>query len=257
MTACVRGCVVPRGHIAPCTCTHDCPDHDGHCRGCQPRDAEHGLLCSACSRRLRDHLGARERPEGPHGLPWAYDHLAAAHPYIATPAATEGGSGKRAISDPEAERLANLVALRAEIRDTLATLTADVAEVAGLSGPADVEVFTDRPPIGPDRLVVRRCCDWLLRRVDSLEASPAVVDAWDALGLLMSRAHALAPWRPAPTLIDGVPCRCMAFDLHHHGDEVKCWACARAYSLDEYAVLVKVMARRFGTPETGADTLAS
>lgn len=245
MTACVRGCLVPLGHVPPCTCTVQCPAHDEHCTGCQPREAERGLLCSGCSRRLRDHLGEREQPEGPHGLAWAWAHIVAAHPFIATPAPATG-SGKRAVSDPEAERLANLVALRCDIRDTLAALTADVAERAGLTGPADVQVFMDQPSIGNDRIIVRRCTAWLLRHVESLESSPAVPDAWEQLGLLMTQAHALAPWRPAPTRIDGVPCRCRSIALDDFGDEVKCAACGSSYSREEYVVLVKVMARRFG-----------
>jgi hypothetical protein len=247
-TACVRGCVIPFAHVPPCTCTSTC-DTTGahaaaHCTGCQPRPAEHGLICRGDDRRARDHLGEREAPEGPHGLAWAYDHLVHAHPYVATPAPAEGG-GKRRITDPEAERLSAVVALRADMHEWAVDTARRIADRHHLAGPdLSARAVRDR---AAERLDVMRAAAWLLRNIDALEADPIIVFRLPELADLMSSAHALAPWRPAPTLIDGVPCRCRALSLHHHGDEVKCWTCARSYTLDEYAVLTKVLARRFAS----------
>lgn len=45
MTACVRGCMTARTHLA------DCMDTTA-CRGCTPRPAEHGVMCTPCHGRL-------------------------------------------------------------------------------------------------------------------------------------------------------------------------------------------------------------
>ena len=135
----------------------------------------------------------------------------------------------------------------------------------------------DNSLAGRDWRLVKRCQDWLLRHVDPLlagagiEAHPGVegdvaraADAfdrradsvrllWGQLGAsvpdggadLMSRAHALAPWRPRPTRIDGIPCRCGQCALDDMGDRVKCEKCGATYTWEHYQRLVKVLARRF------------
>ena len=40
MTTCSRGCINWRRHIDDC--------EDETCRGCEPREAEHGTLCETC-----------------------------------------------------------------------------------------------------------------------------------------------------------------------------------------------------------------
>lgn len=258
---CVRGCIESRAHIPPCTCTIECRPHEDHCEGCQPRQATAGFLDSGCSRRLRDHFGERENPDGPHGLAWAWENLLIAYPAIAGMSDSPGGHTN--VHDREAERLASVIALRDEIRDWLGSVTADLAERTDQAGPEGVQLTTDHHQrhIGRDWHIVRRSQAWLLAHVEQLESATGIPDPdsaaesvlllWDQAAGLMSRAHALAPWRPEPTHIDGVPCRCHAVNLHHHGDEVKCWTCGRPYTLEEYAVLCKVMARRF-TETAGA-----
>lgn len=237
MTTCARSHTVQGQHAPGCTCTRECPDHDGHCPGCLPAPADRGLLCSSDSRRLRGFLGAEEGldPEHPvHGLPWAWDALGDAYPSLSQ-APGGGGSG---VDDPEAERASSVISVRADIAERLLYWTFAVMNSTGLAGP-------DVP--APQRLSVRRSAAFLLVQAEALETHPEVSNAWDELADVMSRAHALAPWRPPPSHLKGIPCRCGELSLHHHGDVIKCWsgACGRVYSAEEYAVLTKVLAHRF------------
>lgn len=235
MTPCARSHTIPGEHTPPCTCTRECPDHEGHCAGCLPVEATRGLLCDRCSRHLRGFLGAEEGldPEHPvHGLPWAWDYMEHAYPSLSQ--APGGGGGS--VDDPEAERLAAVVSLRADIHDVLESWMFMLAEHLSLAGPARQR---------DQRTRVRHCAGWLLAHIEALEASEAAELAWQELADLMSRAHALAPWRPAPTRIDGVPCRCGAKALYDHSDQVKCWHCGYAMDREQYRVLTTVYARRF------------
>jgi hypothetical protein len=250
MTPCARSHTVPGEHTPPCTCTRECPEHAGHCTGCLPVMEDRGLLCARCADHLEGFLGAQEGlgEEGRevHGLPWAYDHLEHAYPSLSQ---APGGGGS-SIEDAEAERLAAVVSLRADIHDVLAAWTDAVADHLNLLGRPDWSAGTaGADPEARRRLRVRRRAEWLLAHADALHAHPAVAEAWQELADLMSRAHALAPWRPAPTHIDGVPCRCQALALHDHGSEILCWSCRRSYSREEYRILTAVLARRF-TRET-------
>jgi len=57
-TKCARGCKTQGQHTPACTCTNECPDHDTHCKGCLPVNAEAGQLCRRCLDRTRDALKA-------------------------------------------------------------------------------------------------------------------------------------------------------------------------------------------------------
>jgi hypothetical protein len=256
VTPCARLHTIPRDHVAPCTCTTDCPPHPDHCEGCRPFEASHGLLCDGCARRLLDNLGARENPRdehAPRGLPWAWEHLG----QFITPSPHPGAVG--GTGDLQVPIALGVVDLRNYIRDWLGSTTAELAERLGMSGPPGVTLSTDWRVrhIGQDWHIVRRCASWLVKQGESLTSGARIEDeevaaeavrlTWVEAADIMARAHALAPWRPAPTHIDGVPCRCEALALHDHGDCVKCWVCLRTYSRDEYRILVKVMARRFIT----------
>jgi hypothetical protein len=52
--ACVSNCTVRDRHLSDCPCSgeHD-REHEGHCRGCQPRAAEFGRLCAWDWQRLQ------------------------------------------------------------------------------------------------------------------------------------------------------------------------------------------------------------
>lgn len=53
-TPCEFGCTRLNEHHTGCTCTAECADHPGHCKGCLPRDADIGSWC----RRDYDHTKA-------------------------------------------------------------------------------------------------------------------------------------------------------------------------------------------------------
>lgn len=227
-----------------------------------PQDAVDGLLCRHHGQRMRDHLGAREGlcEEGRerHGLPWMWEHLAVAYPSLTVSQGDGNGGGPK---DREAERLASVIALRDDIRDWLGATCAELADRIGLHGPSGVTLSTDWQirHIGTDWDVVGRSARWLLAHAEPLLAGarlPEDVGA-ESVTLLLeqadqlaSRAHALAPWRPAPTAKAGIPCRCRAVGhVHDHGDAYVCWACGAKYDDEQWGVLMKVFARRFADQE--------
>jgi hypothetical protein len=58
MTDCARGCLLYGLHIPGCGCTLECPEHEPHCEGCLPREAEIGHYCQKCAFNLRDAIDA-------------------------------------------------------------------------------------------------------------------------------------------------------------------------------------------------------
>lgn len=54
MTDCARGCLLYGLHTPGCGCTPECPEHQPHCEGCLPREAEIGHYCQRCAFALRD-----------------------------------------------------------------------------------------------------------------------------------------------------------------------------------------------------------
>lgn len=284
MTPCARSHTVPGEHAPPCTCTRECPEHDDHCNGCLPVQADRGLLCARCADRLEGFLGGQEGlAEDPerevHGLPWAWEHLATAWPSLSQ-APSSGGS---TIEDAEAQRVAAVVSARDDIHDTLRQWVEVLTEQTGLSGPDLTFTITARPEEARTRaqgIRVSRYANWLLRHIEPLLAgtgvapsdldvaamlSPGegmleqdtpeqdladlrarqVVAVWDELGELMSRAHALAPWRPVPTKLEGIPCRCGALALHDYGTEIQCSACRWNFSRETYRIWTVVLGRRY------------
>lgn len=79
------------------------------------------------------------------------------------------------------------------------------------------------------------------------ECVRALLEEADALA---SRAHALAPWREAPSKLDGIPCRCGAVGtIHDFGDVRKCIRCGASYDELHWKALMKVLAHRFSDQE--------
>ncbi len=242
------------------------------------RPAALGLLCAEHGQRLGDHYGAREGHGSPgrtsHGLPWMYDHVQLAYPSLA---GWSGGTlGRDDIDDTEAEKLTAILVLRTEIHDHLTITARELAEDLGREGP---DLATS------ERKSVRRAAGWLLAHIEPLRAAQGAratglavglaiaraqdsdppTDVYEAIAAahaaakaeavqalleeaddLASRAHALAPWRPAPTRLKGIPCRCGAVGtVHDHGDIRKCWRCGRGYDEAQWSALMKVLAYRF------------
>lgn len=212
-----------------------------------------GLLCNRDGQRLADHYGAREGHGQAgrliHGLPWMYEHIRLAYPSVSGWTSGTGGSD---IDDPEAEKLSAVMSLRSDIADHLTETASDLAERMGRGGPQIA---------GRGQWVrVYRSAGWLAANIESLRAGhnsgapdEAVAAVLAEADDLASRAHALAPWRAAPTRIDGIPCRCGAVGtMHDYGTDVVCWRCTRKYSPEEYATLCKVLAHRFRDQEVTA-----
>jgi hypothetical protein len=215
------------------------------------RPATLGLLCTEHGQRIADHYGAREGLGTPgriiHGLPWCYDHIQLAYPSLAGWSGGNRDSGD--IDDAEAEKLAAVIVLRQDIHDYLSAVTADLAERLGRNGP---------PVALSQRLLVRRSANWLQAHIEPLRAGQGIGDAADeAVATLVeeadglaSRAHALAPWREAPTRIDGIPCRCGSVGtIHDFGDVRKCWRCSKTFNEVEWRALTVAMAHRFSDQE--------
>jgi len=208
------------------------------------------LLCARDGQRLADHYGAREGHGQPgrlnHGLPWMWEHVRLAYPSVS---GWTSGGGSSDIDDPEAEKLAAVMSLRSDIRDHLVETADDLATRMGRHGPHLDGI--------PDWRIVYRSSTWLVANIQSLRAGHNSAAGDEAVAAVLaeaddlaSRAHALAPWRAAPTKLDGIPCRCGAIGtMHDYGDTVVCWRCARKYSPDEYQVLCKVLAHRFRDQE--------
>ena len=215
------------------------------------RTATHGLLCSEHGVRLADHYGAREGLGTPgriiHGLPWCYDHIQLAYPSLAGWSGGNRDSGD--IDDAEAEKLSAVIVLRQDIHDYLAAVVADLAERLGRHGP---------PAAPTQRLAVQRTARWLLAHIEPLRAGQGIGDAADeAVATLVeeadglaSRAHALAPWREAPSKLKHIPCRCGSVGtVYDFGDVRRCWRCGANYDELHWKALMKVLAHRFSDQE--------
>jgi hypothetical protein len=251
-------------------------------RWCE-RPATLQLLCGPDATRLADLYGAREGHGQPgrliHGLPWMYEHIRLAYPSVTGWTAGNGGAG---VDDPEAEKLAAVLALRTDILDHLTETARDLAERLGRHGP---ELTNPRWRVTPWAQVMRSA-GWLLVNIESLRAGQGVratdlavfrlasvpahkcrdVDAalmaLDAATAreavaavleeaddLASRAHALAPWRPRPSQIKWSVCRCGTTGaIHDFGDVRMCIACHRSYADDQWRALTVVFGARFGRP---------
>jgi hypothetical protein len=214
-----------------------------------------GWLCPEHGQRLANHYGAREgigeRGRESHGLPWMWEHMRLAYPSLAGWSGGTLASGD--IDDAEAEKLAAVITLRQDIHDHLSAVVADLAERLGRKGP---DLATTQ------RLAVQRAARWLLAHIEPLRAAQGIGDAADEAvatlveeaDALASRAHALAPWREAPTRVKWAPCRCGSTGtVHDFGDVRRCGRCQTNYSEEEWRALTVAFGARFGRPG-GSDT---
>lgn len=103
----------------------------------------------------------------------------------------------------------------------------------------------------PAAYAVREAADWLYAWLDRLEALDVVGDETEHLGELMSRCHALAPWREQATRVPGIPCPgCNRLSLMRFGgdEDVQCTTpyCREVVSPARYAIWVRMLAEREG-----------
>lgn len=222
---CARGCLRPGYHVpgcggCECACHNNprrrvpCDVGGGHCNdmhegctGCDTAPAEYGLLCARCSRILRDLLGAREAPDGPHGFPWIYDWLGENLDPSTRPKGSDGRGGRHGPPDP----------IRIEVLDVQALI--------GESLRGWMEAVIRSVPharlTGPKQLSVASISSWLLAQIAVVEAAPFVDDVVTTLDEIGGEAHRCAPWRPANHILHGVPCPwCLTHALRIRGGEI-------------------------------------
>lgn len=251
---CAAGCVRARRHAT------DCPDHDT-CRGCEPRQAEHGHLCYGCHKRLLSFLRlipgqvslllAMADARGEHELTaptiarlgWAAPRLTTSRDvrslYAHRTAAAFGPS--------EPIRVQCLDVIR-EIEDWLMLLTCRVVE--------------DHQMAGPQEETIAAYASWLEAQIERVEWREDVADrvfapanigpdgmsvGAQSLGDIMSRAHSLAPWRESVARLPGIPCpECHATTLVRFGgdEDVTCLRCRSTIPPGRYSIWTKILAER-------------
>lgn len=224
MTSCARGCTIARRHA------RDCSDA-GDCLGCQPRDAEHGLLCHGCHKWLLDMLATAP---GQVALLETAKAASLAHPFE--------DAGERRADDgaPTPYSLA--------VHDTIMALT-DIlnawvdmlCEDYCMAGPADHDVAS--------------VAAWLTAQHRRLEACDGIADLWEELSEVMSQAHALAPWREEMTRVKGVPCPCChrcSLVIFGGDEDVTCLRCHEVIPPGRYARWVHEHVERMQRAEVTA-----
>lgn len=90
-------------------------------------------------------------------------------------------------------------------------------------------------------------CAWL----DRFEAIEVVGDEMETLGALLSRSHALAPWREQATRVPGIPCPgCGRLSLMRFGgsEDVQCTTprCREVVSPSRYAIWTRMLVEERG-----------
>lgn len=201
MISCARGCVTARRHAT------ECADTDA-CRGCQPRLADFGALCISCHYRL-----ARMLYEIPRATVLLEGHLA--------PGQTKPSSEyiKRTKGDPPAPLNVDILDCLRDIRDFPLAWARIHAEEHDLAFPVDAPTYLGI------HLASIECADWICA-------------AWDEFADLLSRAHALTPWRPqVQRLHDLCPeCHCPSLVRIGGEDHATCQECRLVVTPERYAL---------------------
>ena len=250
---CVRGCVAAGRHRTGCAncacCCHTggaygppcdvaggCYSiHEQACRGCLPRPARHGRLCSGCHTRMADWFGARE-PDV-HGMAWVLGWLSR---NVAPGASTRESDGSRSLKHPEAPAPVNLnaIVVRDELLSSLAGWVECACDQLGMAGPRQRTLVS--------------AIEWLAAQLERIEGTDFVGPMWDELSELMSRAHAAAPWRASPRLLVGVPCPgCHRRTMVIYGGEIdaQCRVCRTVIPSHTYGIWIKIVTRELGPRE--------
>ena len=274
---CVRGCTRARQHIT------DCEDRDA-CEGCEPVGAEHGRLCYRCHQRLVQWIEDAPaqvhllRLVVGKGSPNSVPNTVETNAKIVTQWRTSDGQAhpsglyakgtESAFAESEPIRLA-AIDVAQEIEDWFSiqieelvqeyeqagpdrAMTAHerkegkhgkwVAKFVGLDGPDDDGDYVWVSP--PERYVLASGARWLYAQVGRFEQRPEIGDLYSELGEIMSRAHAIAPWRKECAVLDGIECpACHKMGLVRFGGDsfVTCSKCNEHMHEDRYWVWVKIL----------------
>lgn len=208
--ACARGCSMYRRHKV------DCEDQE-KCRGCLPRRATHGHLCTPCHNRLQLML-----TDAPTAHRWLTGHLSAA----AGAARPREDHERRGTTDDAPPAPIDLDVL--DTRDLLATrlrtwVDAWVAH-KNLAGPGTPHT-------------VDADAEYLLRWLPGIEQQDDIAARFDLLATTLADAHTLAPWRPTTRRCPGIPCpECAETNLVIYGGEenVTCASCRTTIPPNRY-----------------------
>lgn len=199
---CTRGCLRWDRHLPTCAKTDlhadDCDQvgcrgcHDDLCNGCEPRHAEHGILCRNCYRKLETLLAPADNRESIAGVcAWLSDNLGQ---HIASKAAAPTGR-----SANPGERL---VTIMVPLRD----LQVSLIEFAG-------EFISDRGMTPLEDTDPAHVADRLRPWLDTLAAWEPIGDTLEHFIALRAQAHGICPWRgrhpdasdEAAVLLWGIP----------------------------------------------------
>lgn len=206
--ACVRSPFHPgiaRRHLDDCA--------SSECRGCLPRQADFGRLCTPCHYQLVRAL---------YALPPART-LLAGHLRPGT-YARRSDMITRTQGDPPVPLNLAILDLLTEFDEIPLSWARAHASEHRLAVPDD----------GPAHL---------RRHLATVESWPWIADAWDELTGLVSRAHILVPWRPDVTRL-GAPCpecHCQALVLVGGDDWITCRECGATIPEDRYDLWSRVL----------------
>lgn len=267
-TPCIRGCTMRGRHI------EDCDDHD-ICRGCLPRLAEFGLLCYTCHIRLAEAVQLAPMqaelldsslvpssqtdysspPKAKLSDGWRMD---SGDPhYIYVMASQHGASDRslplRVTCLDTARELADLLS---QFVDHLAqrydAVPPPVLTTAGEGGDRRRKAWRGGEERDEGRYVwidpdptygVSSASRWLLGNLARWELLETVGDDAEALFEVMSRAHALAPWREEAKRLPGIPCPyCKRSALKKFGgkEDVTCTACETDIPHERYLIWARI-----------------
>lgn len=232
---CVRGCTVARRHLAACE------DRDA-CWGCQPRTAEHGLLCYPCHSRLVNLL------EVAAGQVLLLRVMAghAGEVEMSSPTVAKLGTGWRVGSDePWATLYAKAVTHGGSASEPLRVTCVDLErEIEDRIALWVVNLINDYR-MNDVEAGVKAGAEFLLRQVERLEYRPGIGDECEEFFDIMSRAHSAAPWRDEPARLRGIPCpECTATTLAMFGgdSDVTCIRCKATMPHSRYLIWAKILA---------------
>jgi len=233
VTDCIRGCTRARRHAT------DCEDRDT-CRGCLPVAAEYGWVCERCHLRLSATLSEvpgqykhlleftqpsqelRVRPQSKHPMPDVLRYgglrIESDGPFYQYVKQAHHGAPQ----EGEPVRIACLDVAQ-ELADLIAEWVEWVCDAYGATGPKMAQSAAERaghkrrkavhpsmtvykwvdPPV---RFEVGTAVRWLRNNLERLENMQAIGDMIEDLNEVMSRAHALAPWREQAKRLPAIPC---------------------------------------------------
>ena len=214
VTYCARECVRARRHLPACA--------DTDCKGCQPRQAEHGRLCWPCHRHLEMML-----TDAPAIVAWLRVHL-------------PRGTGGKARNDAE---------MRSGTKAPPTPVDLDVIELtetwtASLWGWA-TNLTEDNHLTTTPGTDVEDNAKLLLRWLPTIERAGWVEYLYEELVWLTRDSHGHTPWSPEVRRVHGIPCpECHTCALVVYGGQadVTCQECRLVIPHHRYGIWTRMLA---------------